>query len=91
MEKNTKIIKTIQSLDWNLVYYYLQMMHTFTGVMNDNEFRKIFDILEKFVSDKIVTPYSGNIQKTYVVVEQEAIKDDYEKWLNNNKEAVTIE
>ena len=87
MEKDKKIIKTKQDLDWNLVFYLLQMFYDFTAIMQDKEFREQFDKIFNYVADKINTQYDGNIKDFYVIVEQEATNDEeYEEWLKNNKQ-----
>ena len=82
---NQKImIRTKQLWHWNYVYEHLNMLFRCRSIMDDEEFRKRFDSLYEFVSEKVNTPYAGDIKSIYIIVEQEAIKDDYEKWVENN-------
>ena len=86
MEDNKKIVKTKQRLDWNVVSYFMQIFYGFTAVMQDEGFRERFDPLYKYVASKIVTPYYGDRTDDYVVVEQEATDEEYEAWLESNKQ-----
>ena len=70
MEKQSKIIKTKQSLDWNLVFYYLQLLSNLSIVMIDEEFHKMYDGMCNYVSDKIKPTYDADITDMYVVIEQ---------------------
>ena len=71
MEKQSKIIKTKQSLDWNLVFYYLQLLSNLSIVMIDEDFHKMYDKMCNYVSNKIKPTYDADITDMYVVVEQE--------------------
>ena len=87
MEDNTKIIKTKQKLDWNLVSYFMRIFYDFPLVMQDKGFSERFDQLYKYVSSKVKPPYNGDILEEYVIVEQEATSDEeYEAWLESNKQ-----
>ncbi|MDE6758112.1 MAG: hypothetical protein K2J89_02390 [Clostridia bacterium] len=79
------LIRTKQSWHWNYVYEHLNMLFRCHPVMDDEEFHKRFDSLYELVAEKISTPYEGDIKNIYVIVEQEAIDDDQEKWLENNR------
>ncbi|MDE7216145.1 MAG: hypothetical protein K2O08_04995 [Clostridia bacterium] len=52
--------------------------------MSDKEFNKKFTDILDYVSNKITMPLEGNIKQMYIVVEQEATNDEYEKWLEDN-------
>lgn len=71
MEKKTKIMKTKQSIAWNLTFYLLQLFYSLPEIMSDKKFRIKFDELINYTCDKIITPYDGDIKDFYVIVEQE--------------------
>ncbi|MDE5548769.1 MAG: hypothetical protein K2J13_00800 [Clostridia bacterium] len=71
MKNDKRIIKIKQSIDWNLTFYLLQQFYFLPEIINDTGFREKFDILFNYVTDKITTPYDGDIKDIYVIVEQE--------------------
>ena len=73
MEKQSKIIKTKQSLDWNLVFYYLQLLSNLSIVMIDEDFHKMYDEMCNYVSNKIKPTYDADITDMYVVIEQKVV------------------
>ncbi|MDE6758929.1 MAG: hypothetical protein K2J89_06630 [Clostridia bacterium] len=66
-----KLVKTKQSLSWNLVFYYLQMIYGFSEVRRDETYCKKYDDLYDYVTQKIAPPYESDIKEVYVVLEQE--------------------
>ena len=71
MKNDKKIVKTRQSLDWNLVFYYLQLLSSLSIVMIDEDFHKMYDDMCNYVSERITPPYDADVKDTYVIVEQE--------------------
>lgn len=66
-----KIIQTKQSLDWNLVFYFLILLSNLSIVMIDEDFHKMYDEMCNYVSERITPPYDADIKDMYVVIEQE--------------------
>lgn len=79
-QRRCKVIKVKQSFEWNVVFDYLQMFNMCLEAMRDEEFNKKFTDILDYVSSKISMPFEGNIKQIYVVVEQEATNEEYEKW-----------
>ena len=72
MENNTNIVKTKQSLDWNLVFHYLQLLGNLSIVMIDEDFNKMYNEMCNYVSDRIMPRYENiDVTDIYVIVEQE--------------------
>ena len=72
MKNTKKIVKTKQSLDWNLVFYYLLLLSNLSIVMIDEDFHKMYDEMCNYVSERITPPHDADITNMYVVIEQEA-------------------
>ena len=88
--EQTKIIRTKLLWQWSYVYDQLQMINNFILVMNDKGFYDRFKSLLNYVAEKINLPYEGNIKSVYIVVEQEAVNDDFEKWSKRNIQTMDI-
>ncbi|MDE7336500.1 MAG: hypothetical protein K2N32_00085 [Clostridia bacterium] len=50
---NTMLIKTKQSLDWYIAYDCLEMLDRLYEIMQDQEFRRLYDNIMNYVSDKL--------------------------------------
>ncbi|MDE5616486.1 MAG: hypothetical protein K2I78_01705 [Clostridia bacterium] len=82
---NTMLIKTKQSLDWYIAYDCLEMLDRLYEIMQDQEFRRLYDNIMNYVSDKLDTHCEGKIHDIYVMVEQNVKEDEYQDWLKKVK------